>query len=80
MTAQARIACRMMATSEPKLFESLKSFVKLSMNGTAMLLMNAMTQILMARLNIAPIAFSVRNANFSVTPKARSGMVSSAMV
>ena len=45
-----------------------------------MLLMNAITHILIARLNIAPIAFSVRNANFSVTPKARSGMVSSAMV
>ena len=45
-----------------------------------MLLMNAMTQILIARLNIAPIAFSVRNAKFSVTPKASSGMVRSAIV
>ena len=57
------------------------SFVtKLSTNGTAIEAMKATHDNLIARLNIAPMAFSVRNKNFVVTPNDSNGIVISAMV
>ena len=47
---------------------------------TDMVERNAMTKILIAKLNMAPMALSDRNFSLSMTPKDRSGMVMSAIV
>ena len=49
-------------------------------NGSMMVVMKAMAMILMARLNIAPMALSERKLNFEVIMNGRSGMTSMAMV
>ena len=53
---------------------------KPSIKGFATAERKAITQTLSARLNIAPIAFSVRKLNLFIVPKERHGSARSAIV